>query len=83
MIIGGAGTERIGDKTYYYNGKEFSKGPDLITGRYYHASGLLRDKETNEEYIAVVGGYEAGTFNQLDSLELLKIGDNKWKLGIF
>ena len=70
------------DKTHYYNGKEFSKGPDLITGRYWgHAAGLLRDKVTNDEYIAIVGGYDSNG-NRLDSLELLKIGDNKWKSGI-
>ena len=71
-------------KTLYYNGETFSEGPDLITGRFEgHAAGLLRDKDTNEEYIAVVGGrYPAGGIEYvLDSLELLKIGDNKWKLG--
>jgi len=67
-------------KTYYYNGKEFSKGPDLITGRFAHAAGLLRDKVTNDEYIAVVGGWDSN-YDYLDSLELLKIGDNKWKSG--
>ena len=81
ITIGG-GDPEFYDKTYYYNGKEFSKGPDLITGRrYYHAAGLLRDKVTNDEYIAVVGGYDSN-YNRLDSLELLKIGDNKWKSGI-
>ena len=77
----GGGSDEFQDKTYYYNGKEFSKGPDLITGRESHAAGLLRDKVTNDEYIAVVGGWDSN-YNILDSLELLKIGDNKWKSGI-
>ena len=71
-------------RTYYFDGKTFSEGPDLITGRFDgHAAGLLRDKDTNEEYIAVVGGSEIiyPVVEVLDSLELLKIGDNKWKLG--
>ena len=71
-----------GFAAYYYNGKEFSKGPDLITGRHFHAAGLLRDKKTNDEYIAVVGGRDSNTKKTLDSVELLKIGDNKWKAGI-
>ena len=76
--------DEVQDKTYYYNGKEFSKGPDLITGRYWHAAGLLRDKVNNDEYIAVVGGTDSNDHRyNLDSLELLKIGDNKWKSGNF
>ena len=70
------------ERTWYYNGTTFSEGPDLINGRIRgHAAGLLIDKDTNEEYIAVVGGLDQ---NWMDSnfLELLKIGDNKWKTGI-
>ena len=82
ITIGGTLDEKYQDKTYYYNGKEFSTGPDLITGRTLHAAGLLRDKLTNDEYIAVVGGHDSDYWDELDSLELLKIGENKWKSGI-
>ena len=69
------------ERTWYYDGETFSDGPDLITGYWMdHAAGLLRDKDTNEEYIAVVGGRSIN-WEVLDSVELLKIGDNKWKLG--
>ena len=77
--------------TYYYNGETFSEGPDLIAGdRMGHAVGLLKDKDTNDEYIAVVGGRiqvpksnGGSEINDVDdSIELLKIGDNKWKSGI-
>ena len=73
------------ERTWYYNGTTFSEGPDLINGRIMgHAAGLLRDKDTNEEYIAVVGGLvvESGKWKESNFLELLKIGDNKWKSGI-
>ena len=81
IIIGGSGdANEFHDKTYYYNGETLSKGPDLITGRYFHAAGLLRDKVTNDEYVAVVGGLDSDS-NRLNSLELLKIGNNKWKSG--
>ena len=82
ITIGG-GRRKYNDdkKAYYYNGQEFSKGPDLITGRHSHAAGLLKDKKTKDEFIAVVGGRVGRT--NLDSLELLKIGDNEWKSGIF
>ena len=69
-------------RTYYFDGKTFSEGPDLITGRKFaHAAGLLIDKETNDEYIVVVGGKDE-KHQYLDSVELLKIGDSKWKPGI-
>ena len=50
------------------------------------ATGLLRDKDTDDEYIAVVGGInlgptKPGASNYADSLELLRVGDNKWKSG--
>ena len=50
------------------------------------ATGLLRDKDTDVEYIAVVGGInlgptKPGASNYADSLELLKVGDDKWKSG--
>ena len=81
--MGGSNGGSYIERTWYYNGETFSEGPDLITGRWEsHAAGLLRDKDTNEEYIAVVGGRNID-WKVEDSLELLKIGDNKWKLGIF
>ena len=76
------GPDAYYERTWYYNGETFSDGPDLITGIWYaHAAGLLRDKDTNEEYIAVVGGRN-DSYTVVDSVELLKIGDNKWKSGI-
>ena len=82
ITIGGSYGQFFPERTWYYNGTTFSEGPDLINGRIRgHAAGLLIDKDTNEEYIAVVGGLDQ---NWMDSnfLELLKIGDNKWKSGI-
>ena len=90
ISIGGSSVANNGgsytNKTWYYNGETFSEGPDLITGRMDdHAAGLLRDKDTNEEYIAVVGGRDKNfeIVDSLDSVELLKVGDNKWKSGIY
>ena len=80
-VWGDSGSWEYDERTLYYNGETFSEGPNLITGRFSgHAAGLLRDKDTNEEYIAVVGGNDLDV-QMLDSLELLKIGDNKWKSG--
>ena len=84
------------DQTYYYDGfmNGFKKGPKLPrksnfpTSYPYSgaATGLLRDKVTDVEYIAVVGGIDdgpskPGVSNYVDSLELLKSGDDKWKSG--
>ena len=85
ITMGGTHGGLYTERTWYYNGETFSEGPDLITGRLQdHAAGLLRDKDTNEEYIAVVGGRDKSSkiVDILDSVELLKIGDNKWKSGI-
>ena len=82
ITMGGSNGGSYIERTWYYNGETFSEGPDLITGRWEsHAAGLLRDKDTNEEYIAVVGGRNID-WKVEDSLELLKIGDNRWKSGI-
>ena len=83
ITMGGSNGGWYIERTWYYNGETFSEGPDLITGRWEsHAAGLLRDKDTNEEYIAVVGGRNID-WKVEDSLELLKIGDNKWKSGMY
>ena len=81
-VWGDSGSWEYDERTLYYNGETFSEGPNLITGRFNgHAAGLLRDKDTNEEYIAVAGGRNKN-WEVVDSVELLKIGDNKWKSGI-
>ena len=85
-VWGDSGSWEYDERTLYYNGETFSEGPNLITGRFSgHAAGLLRDKDTNEEYIAVVGGRDKNfeIVDSLDSVELLKVGDNKWKSGIY
>ena len=84
------------DQTYYYDGftNTLKNGPKLPRKSNFPtfypysgaATGLLRDKDTDVEYIAVVGGInlgptKPGASNYADSLELLKVGDNKWKSG--
>ena len=72
FILGGASSDQeFSEKTFFYSedGKEWINGPDLMHGRYGHKAGLITDSVTQEQYIAVVGGY--GYDGLTDSVEIL------------
>jgi len=79
ILTGGyTSTTSSTDETWFFDpvSKEFKQGPPLITGRRLHASATLQDKDTKENIVAVVGGYNGG---YLDSTEFLRNGE--WSSG--
>ena len=72
-------------QTYYWNigSNDWKSGPDLKIGRLGHTAGVLIDHATNTKIIAVVGGVpRCCDWMVLDSVELLTLGQNDWRLGI-
>ena len=86
MLIGG---ERISTyfspKTHYFNHEDllWTNGPSLMTGRYSHTAGLITDHVTQEQHVAVVGGWDSQKpVVSEDSVELLLSGETQWTKGI-
>ena len=86
MVIGGRhrglGSSRT--STFFYDHIEgkWNNGPSLSQKRCGHAAGIITDKVTNEQFVAVTGGsYYAGKYKYvyLDSTEILQ--DGKWVQG--
>ena len=69
------------DKTWFFShvSRQFQAGPNLITGRYEHASATVQDKVTMENIVAVVGGYDGS--DTVDTTELLINGESEWQQG--
>ena len=59
MVIGGHKQGSLIASTYYYDyiNDEWTNGPSLIHRRWYHAAGIVTDEVTNENFVAVTGGY--------------------------
>lgn len=79
MLIGGFDGDNFRTDTYYLElkigGSMWSKGPDLRIARDTHTCGIIRNTETNEEYLAVAGGSTSST--TLDSVEMLSLKTGK------
>ena len=58
MIGGITNTTWMSNRTHFFNSdtNEWKRGPDLLNGRIYHASGELIDHVTGNQHVAVVGG---------------------------
>merc|ERR1712045_1075038 len=81
MLIGGCTSEDSYSKaTYVYNGQsgKWTKGPDLLQGRFAHSAGTLHDAITHDQYTVVVGGWNR---RYLSSVEVLKSGSTEWAQG--
>ena len=79
IITGGeTNTNSYTNQTWYFNHakQEFTPGPDLLVGRYVHASATITDQETKDKIVVVAGGYN-GSF--LDSTEIFLNGE--WVAG--
>ena len=78
MVIGGYNENYSASSTFYYDHieGEWIYGPSLMQARFSLAAGIVTDKVTNENFVAVTGGWNYGN---LDSTELLK--DGKWLKG--
>jgi N-acetylneuraminic acid mutarotase len=80
MIIGGFNNEK---NTYYFNSQneKWVQGPQLEQERRYHSCGrIMRDKQTLETSIIVVGGKDQSK-NYLSSVEILDERSNVWRQG--
>ena len=81
ILTGGQSTSSsYSAKTWFFShvSQQFQAGPNLITGRYAHASPTIQDKVTMENIVAVIGGNNAG---YLDTTELLINGESAWQQG--
>ena len=76
MVIGGYSTTTV-TFLYDHNGGEWINGPSLEQGRFNHGAGIIRDEDTDEQFVAVTGGGQ----NQgaLGSTEILQ--DGEWVEG--
>ena len=63
--------------------KKWKLGPILQTGRCSHTAGIIKNRKTNEEFVAVVGGLPSFG-NALQSVELLDLQSKEyaWRYGI-
>ena len=77
MVIGGY-SESYTASTFYYdhNEGEWTTGPSLMEARDGHAAGIVTDEVTDENFVAVTGGYNS---IGLDSTEILQ--DGNWVQG--
>ena len=73
MVIGGVSSEGYPASTFYYDHNEgkWTTGPSLIQARDGHAAGVVTDEVTDENFVAVTGGYGSG---YLDTTEFLQDG---------
>ena len=78
MVIGGLSSGGTSASTFYYdhNEGEWTTGPSLMQARSLHAAGIVTDEVTDENFVAVTGGYYSGG---LDSTEILQ--DGNWIQG--
>ena len=82
ILTGGWYTSGISAKTWFFSyvSQQFQAGPNLITGRYQHASATIQDKVTMENIVAVVGGgSEMNSY--INTTELLINGESEWQQG--
>lgn len=73
FLIGGGRTNQFykgSNKTYIYNSETegWSKGPEMISGRVFHSSGIVIDKVTSEPIVVVGGGSDT-----IGSVEILPL----------
>ena len=79
MVIGGEDQNLVySASTFYYdhNEGEWTTGPSLMQARKWHAAGIVTDEVTDENFVAVTGGYYSRV---LDSTEILQ--DGNWVQG--
>ena len=86
MVIGGYSLDYFVDPSlasaffYDHNEGEWINGPSLVQVRYRHAAGIVTDEVTDEDLVAVTGGYVMGFEGPiLDSTEILQ--DGEWVQG--
>ena len=92
MLIAGAESyeEKCSNRTWFFNhhSKKWMNGPALGTGRCSHTAGIVKNKKTSEEYVAVIGGSSniyRGISPSLQSVELLALQSKEfaWEYGMY
>ena len=77
MVIGGSSGVTSASTFYYdHNEGEWTTGPSLMEARDGHAAGIVTDEVTDENFVAVTGGFGSEI---LDSTEILQ--DGEWFQG--
>ena len=82
MVIGGEDESWFPSaSTFFYdhNEGEWINGPSLMQARGYHAAGIVTDEVTNENFVAVTGGYGLVWSGFVESTEILQ--DGEWVQG--
>ena len=86
MVIGGESSYFVTyASTFFYdrNEGEWINGPSLMQARYDHAAGIVTDEVTEQDFVAVTGGFimdvNIGGGYILDSTEILQ--DGEWVQG--
>ena len=79
MVIGGYKNGVQYPLTFFYDHieGEWTAGPSLMQARGWHAAGIVTDEVTDENFVAVTGGYGFGY--DLDSTEIMQ--DGEWVQG--
>ena len=80
MLIGGNTDDAFASKvTFVYHARigKWTKGPDLLQGRYAHSAGILHDIATHHPYTVVVGGLQ-NDGSELLPVEFLRSGSLRW-----
>ena len=92
MLIGGteSSEEKCSNRTWFFNhqNQKWTNGSALGTGRCSHTAGIVKNKKTSEEYVAVIGGSSniyRGISPSLQSVELLALQSKEfaWEYGMY
>ena len=92
MLIAGteSNEEKCSNRTWFFNhqSKKWTHGPVLGTGRCCHTAGIIKNRKTSEEYVAVIGGSSniyQGLSPSLQSVELLALQSKEfaWEYGMY
>ena len=93
MLIAGteSNEEKCSNRTWFFNhqSKKWTHGPVLGTGRCCHTAGIIKNRKTSEEYVAVIGGHHSyiyqGDSPSLKSVELLALQSKEfaWEYGMY
>ena len=90
LIAGTENREECSNRTWFFNhqNKKWTHGPALRTGRCSHTAGIIKNRKTSEEYLAVIGGtsdIRRPLSPSLQSVELLALRSKEfaWEYGMY
>ena len=83
MLIGGRQDDSLySPDTFYFNteNEKWVAGPKLISSRYHHSCGMLRNSQSSQESVIVAAGNN-GLWPLMASVEILDVGASEWRTG--